>query len=307
MKKRQKQETKKKQRRKTRRKKERQEKERDRERETEKGGGQKRLREKERETLTINKKCPFLGGKTGFFVYYCATPGAEPRHEIFFYFFTVVFMKGALPSKHHQNSLEGFAAFSQSTFCWQAGDTFWDHCQLNRDCCQAEKTSPGVRFWDGDPANGPGPKIWETGLRFFSRAFKPIFLRKGRHFFFANFSRKKSRTGRPLFSATPSRWVFAQLFQAIATTAMGQLNLQGGHINPCIVRDVASGSMQFQPTALFVGTLSTHNSEILRWKNGLFLVFFPSATLAAQLLKNKESKAKKKTKTKKNRKKIRRV
>ena len=30
-------------------------------------GGQKRLREKERETLKINKKCPFLGGKQGFF------------------------------------------------------------------------------------------------------------------------------------------------------------------------------------------------------------------------------------------------
>ena len=51
------------------------------------------------------------------FAVFCATPGAEPRHEIFFYFFRVLFMKGALPSRHHQNSLEGFAAFSQSTFC----------------------------------------------------------------------------------------------------------------------------------------------------------------------------------------------
>ena len=55
-----------------------------------------------------------------------------------------------------------------------------------------------------------------------------------------------------------------KLFQGIATTAMGQLNLQGGNVNPCIVRDVASGSPQFQQTALFVGTLSTQNSEILR-------------------------------------------
>ena len=78
------------------------------------------------------------------------------------------------------------------------------------------------------------------------------------------FLAKKSRTGRLLFSATPSHWVFAQLFQAIGTTAMGQLNLQGGDIKHSIVRDVASGSMQVQPTALFVGTLSTQNSEILR-------------------------------------------
>ena len=52
---------------KTRRKKERKEEKKDRERETEKEGGPKGLREKERETLKINKKCPFLGGKQGFF------------------------------------------------------------------------------------------------------------------------------------------------------------------------------------------------------------------------------------------------
>ena len=39
--------------------------------------------------------------------------------------------------------------------------------------------------------------------------------------------------------------------------------------------------MQFQPTALFVGTLSTQNSEMLRRKNGL-LGSFHGATLAAQ-------------------------
>ena len=75
MKKRQKQGTKRKQKRKARRKKERKERkeekrERERERERKrnrKRGGQKRLREKERETLKINKKCPFLGEKQGFF------------------------------------------------------------------------------------------------------------------------------------------------------------------------------------------------------------------------------------------------
>ena len=45
------------------------------------------------------------------------TPGAEPHHEIFCSFFKVVFVKGTLPSRHHQNSFEGFAAFCQSTFC----------------------------------------------------------------------------------------------------------------------------------------------------------------------------------------------
>ena len=44
-------------------------KKRDREREREKEGGPKGLREKERETLKINKKCPFLGEKQGFFLY----------------------------------------------------------------------------------------------------------------------------------------------------------------------------------------------------------------------------------------------
>ena len=44
-----------------------------------KGGGQKRLREKERETLKINKKCPFLGGKTGFFCLLEAKKGKEKK------------------------------------------------------------------------------------------------------------------------------------------------------------------------------------------------------------------------------------
>ena len=46
--------------------------------------------------------------------------------------------------------------------------------------------------------------------------------------------------------------MFAQLFQAIANTVVGQLNLQGGNGHPRIVREVASGSMQFQSTTVSV-------------------------------------------------------
>ena len=84
------------------------------------------------------------------------------------------------------------------------------------------------------PSGRGGSQTARKWSEIFSRGFKPIFLRKRRHFFCANFSRKKSRTVHPLFSATPSRWVFAQLFQAIATTAVGQLNLQGRDIIPAL-------------------------------------------------------------------------
>ena len=40
----------------------------DRERTIEKGGGQKKLRRKKGRHSKINQKCPFLGGKQGFFV-----------------------------------------------------------------------------------------------------------------------------------------------------------------------------------------------------------------------------------------------
>ena len=45
-----------------------QEEERDRERKIEKGGGQKKLRRNKGRHSKINKECPFLGGKQGFFV-----------------------------------------------------------------------------------------------------------------------------------------------------------------------------------------------------------------------------------------------
>ena len=45
-----------------------QEEERDREREIEKGGAPKKLRRNKGRHSKINKKCPFLGGKQGFFV-----------------------------------------------------------------------------------------------------------------------------------------------------------------------------------------------------------------------------------------------
>ena len=124
------------------------------------------------------------------------------------------------------------------------------------------------------PSGRGGSQTARKWSEIFFRVFKPIFLRKGRQFFSQMFLAKKISHWPSNFLATHTRWVFAQLFQAIATTAMGQLNLQGGDVNPCIVRDVASGSMQLQPTAFFVGTLSTQNSEILRWKNGIFFVFF---------------------------------
>ena len=163
--------------------------------------------------------------------------------------------------------------FQRAHFVDKLGSHAGSIANSTETAVKLKKASPGVRFWERDPANGPGPKIWENGLRFFLAFSNPYFCGK-EGIFFANFSRKKSHTGRQLFSATPSRWVFAQLFQAIATTAMGQMNLRGGDINPCIVRDVASGLMQFQPTALFVGTLSTQNSEILRWKVDYFSFFF---------------------------------
>ena len=43
--------------------------ERQRKRKGRKGGGPKKAKEKQRETLKNKQKCPFLGGKTGFFVY----------------------------------------------------------------------------------------------------------------------------------------------------------------------------------------------------------------------------------------------
>ena len=45
-----------------------QEEERDRERKIEKGGGQNELRRNKGRHSKINKTCPFLGGKQGFFV-----------------------------------------------------------------------------------------------------------------------------------------------------------------------------------------------------------------------------------------------
>ena len=41
-----------------------------------------------------------------------------------------------------------------------------------------------------------------------------------------------------------------QLLQAIASTAMGQRNLQGGNVNPCIVRDAASVKSLLMPLFL---------------------------------------------------------
>ena len=54
-----------------------QEQERDRERELEKGGGQKRLRRNKGIHSKRNKKCPFLGEKNKFFVYYKAKKGKK--------------------------------------------------------------------------------------------------------------------------------------------------------------------------------------------------------------------------------------
>ena len=55
-----------------------QEEERDRERKIEKGGGQNKLRRNKGRHSKINKKCPFLGGKTRFF---CITKQRKERKK----------------------------------------------------------------------------------------------------------------------------------------------------------------------------------------------------------------------------------
>ena len=49
-----------------------------------------------------------------------------------------------------------------------------------------------MRFWERDPANGPGPKIWENGLRFFLAFSNPYFCGKEGIFFRKFFSQKIS-------------------------------------------------------------------------------------------------------------------
>ena len=76
--KRQKQGSKRKQKRKTGRRKKGEEEEIDRERKIEKGGGQKNLRRNKGRHSKINQKCPFLGGKQGFF---CSTKQRKERNK----------------------------------------------------------------------------------------------------------------------------------------------------------------------------------------------------------------------------------
>ena len=123
---------------------------------------------------------------------HCATPGAEPRHETFFYFFTVVFEKGALLSRHHQNSLEGFAALLQSTFCWKAGDTFWEHSQLNRDCCQAEKNVAWCEILRKRPCKRTRTQNLRKWSEFFLAFSNPYFCGKEGILFCKCFSQKIS-------------------------------------------------------------------------------------------------------------------
>ena len=66
---------------------------------------------------SLHSCCGVLGPKQKK---YCA-PGAEPRHEIFFYFFRVVFVKGALPSWHQQNALEVLLLFHRAHFVDKLG------------------------------------------------------------------------------------------------------------------------------------------------------------------------------------------
>ena len=51
------------------------------------------------------------GDRTSQYSYLVALHPVQNLVMRFFYFFKVVFVKGALPRRHHQNSLEGFAAF----------------------------------------------------------------------------------------------------------------------------------------------------------------------------------------------------
>ena len=98
----------------------------------------------------------------------------------------------------------------------------------------------------------------------------------------ANFSRKKSRTGRLLFSATQPLGVCA--------IVPGDCDHSNGTAEPARWRrkPLHCQRRRFwfdasQPTAPFVGALSTHNSEILRYEKWIIIRSFRSATLAAQL------------------------
>ena len=193
--------------------------------------------------------------------------------RFFFSFFKAVFVNGALPSRHHQNSLEGFAVFCQSTFCWQAGVTCWEHSQLNRDSCQAEKKkSPGVRFRERDPANGPGPKIWENGLRFFLAFSNP-------YFFSQTISHWPSN-----FSGYPQPLGVCAVAPTDCNPSNGTTDLQGGDVNPlhCQRRRFRFNAIPAH-CALFwhIEHAKFRNFETKKW---IISFFFRSATLAAQTL-----------------------
>ena len=181
-------------------------------------------------------------GEGNIFYVYCSTPGAEPCHEIFFDFFTVVFVKGTLPSMHHQNALESFAAFWQEHVLLTSwGDMLGALPTQQRTGAKLKKIRLVWGFQEETPQR-TRTKIWENGLRFILELSNPYLCGKESVFFSQIFLARKSGTGCRTFSATPSRWVRVQLFQGSTTTAMGQLNLQGGDVRPRIVRDAASGS-----------------------------------------------------------------
>ena len=100
-------------------------------------------------------------------------------------------------------------------------------------------------------------------------------------FFLANFSCKKISHWLSNFFRYPQPLGVCALVPEDCNQSSGTAKparwrrqpLHCGDVNPCIFRDFASGLMQFQPTAGFVGTLTTQNSKNLRWKSIFFCVF----------------------------------
>ena len=65
-------------------------------------------------------------------------------------------MKGALPSRHHQRAL---LLVYRAHFVDKLGTHSESIANSTETAVKLKTTSPGVRFCERDPANGPGPKI----------------------------------------------------------------------------------------------------------------------------------------------------
>ena len=140
--------------------------------------------------------------------------------------------------------------------------TCWENSQFHKDSCQAKKTLA----WCEILRKRLCKRTRTKNLRRWSEMFflKPMFLHS---FCFA----KKLALAVQFFGYSPAVGClsqFVQLFQAIATTAVGQLNLQGGNVNPVL------SEMQLQLTSIFARTLTTQNSETFDMEKFICLLLF---------------------------------